>query len=72
MKTLWGTITDPTRQIVTLILILTASVMALRGMIDPKDFLSLVTLVALFWFKDRADDKAKAQTIEQLKTMAGK
>jgi hypothetical protein len=52
---------DPTRQVVTLLLIATACWKALDGTIDAKDFLSLVTIVVLFWFKDQTDKKVQEQ-----------
>jgi hypothetical protein len=58
---------EATRPLVTVVLIGTACYLAIVGTIDPKDFLSLATIVVLFWFKERADlkerqDQAKAIT----------
>jgi hypothetical protein len=64
-----GTWTDATRPLVTICLIGTACYLAIVGMIDAKDFLSLVTVVVLFWFKERQDAKSSEQTINQIKTL---
>jgi len=61
--------TDATRPLVTIVLIGTACYLAIVGMIDAKDFLSLVTVVVLFWFKERADAKTSEQNINQIKTL---
>lgn len=60
---------DLTRPLVTLLLIATACYLAIVGSIDAKDFISLVTIVVLFWFKERADSKANEATLTQLKTI---
>jgi hypothetical protein len=61
--------TAVTRPLVTLVLICTACYLAVMGTIDPKDFLSLATIVVLFWFKERQDEKSSQQVITQMKAI---
>lgn len=58
-----------TRPIVTVILISTLCWIVVTTVkpetVDFKDFINLVTLVALFWFKSR-DDEKRADTVERV------
>ena len=60
-----------TRPLVTLLLIGTLCYLVLVGVkpgdIDFKDFINLVMIVALFWFKSRDDERKTEQAIETIK-----
>lgn len=56
-----------TRPLVTFMLIATACYLAIVGRIEVGRFLELVTIVALFWFKERSDEKNQRQVIEQIR-----
>ncbi len=60
-----------TRPLVTLGLIGTLCYLVIAGVkpdnIDYKDFINLVMIVALFWFKSRDDEKKTEQAIETIK-----
>ena len=66
-----GKWSEATRPLVTLVLIGTACYLAVIGSIDAKDFLSLATIVVLFWFKERQDSKATEQATEQIRAIQG-
>lgn len=66
-----GKWSEATRPFVTVMLIGTACYLAVMGSIDAKDFLSLATIVVLFWFKERQDSKASEQATEQIKAIQG-
>ena len=66
-----GKWSEATRPLVTILLIGTACYLAITGTVDPKDFLSLATVVILFWFKDRSDEKSKEQVTDQIRAIQG-
>jgi hypothetical protein len=60
-----------TRPLVTLLLIATLCYLVIMTVkpdsIDYKDFVNLVMIVALFWFKSRDDEKKTEQAIATIK-----
>jgi lipopolysaccharide export LptBFGC system permease protein LptF len=62
----WTAITRP---FVTIVLICAVSYMAIVGQVDSKDYLSLVTVVVLFWFRERSEEKVQQQVAAQVKVI---
>jgi hypothetical protein len=66
-----GKWSEATRPLVTIMLIGTVCYLAIMYKIDAKDFLSLATIVVLFWFKERQDQKTSEQTLSQINAIKG-
>lgn len=58
-----------TRPFHATLLIATTCYLAIAGTVDGKDFLGLATVVVLFIFKDRSDEKTQSKVIEQIKEL---